>query len=87
MTYSIEVTPAAVRALRRVDQLQQRRIRATIDALGTDPRPSGARALQGHRGLLRVRVGDYRIVYEVRDAQLVVIVITLGHRREVYDRL
>lgn len=53
--------------------------------LGQDPRPPGARALQGRPGL-RVRVGDHRIVYTVKDDVLVVVVVRLGHRRDVYDQ-
>lgn len=54
--------------------------------LATDPRPPGTKARQGHRPLLRIRVRDYRVVYEIRDSELVVLVVTLGHRK-VYDRL
>jgi mRNA interferase RelE/StbE len=53
--------------------------------LAQDPRPPAARALQARPGL-RVRVGDYRIIYTVADDVLLVVVVTLGHRREVYDR-
>jgi mRNA interferase RelE/StbE len=53
--------------------------------LAQDPRPPAACALQGRPGL-RVRVGDYRITYTVADDVLLVVVVTLGHRREVYDR-
>jgi mRNA interferase RelE/StbE len=53
--------------------------------LAEDPRPPGARALQGRPGL-RVRVGDYRIIYTVEDDVLLVVVVRLGHRRDVYER-
>lgn len=86
-SYEIEVRPAALRALRRIDKPHRLRIEDAIDGLATDPRPHGTKALQGHRGRLRIRVGDYRIVYEVQDEQLVVVVVTLGHRRDIYDRL
>jgi mRNA interferase RelE/StbE len=56
-------------------------------ALGTDPRPPGAKPLKGHRPWLRVRVGDYRIIYDVDDAARVVTVAVVGHRREVYRGL
>ncbi|MET9023706.1 type II toxin-antitoxin system RelE/ParE family toxin [Actinopolymorpha sp. NPDC004070] len=49
-----------------------------------EPRPHGAQALQGRSGLLRIRVGDYRVIYEVQDARLVVLVVDLGHRRDIY---
>ncbi len=53
--------------------------------LAQDPRPPGARALQGRPGL-RVRVSDYRIIYTVEDDVLLVVVVRLGHRRDVYDQ-
>lgn len=85
MTYRIELRPAAVRALKRIDHQDRDRIRGAIALLGEDPRPPGATALHGRPGL-RVRVGNYRIIYTVDDNVLVVAVITLGHRRDVYDR-
>jgi len=85
MTYGIELRPAAIRSLRKIDHQDRDRIRAAITLLGHDPRPPGARVLRGRAGY-RVRVGDYRIIYTVDDDVLVVAVITLGHRRDVYDR-
>ncbi|MBG6179823.1 type II toxin-antitoxin system RelE family toxin [Arthrobacter sp. CAN_A1] len=85
MSYQIELRPAAVRALRRIDHQDRDRIRGAIALLGEEPRPPGAKSLQGRPGL-RVRVGNYRIIYTVNDNVLVVAVITVGHRRDVYDR-
>ncbi len=76
--YTVSFTSAAARQIRRLDRPVQRRLLDAADALA---------ALQGGRGLLRVRVGDYRIVYVVRDDELVVLVVTVGHRREVYRGL
>lgn len=83
MAYRIELRPAAVRALRKVHPQDRRRIQGAIALLAQDPRPPGARALSG-RPALRVRVGDYRIIYTVEDDVLLVVVVTLGHRRDVY---
>lgn len=83
--YRIELRPAAARTLRKLDPQIQRRIRGAIALLAQDPRPPSARALQGRPGL-RVRVGDYRIVYTVQHDVLLVVVVRLGHRRDVYDR-
>jgi mRNA interferase RelE/StbE len=83
--YRIEVRPAALRALRKVPPDVRPRLQGAVALLATDPRPPAARALGGRPGY-RVRVGDYRIVYTVRDDTLVVVVVTLGHRREVYER-
>ncbi|MGV8859308.1 type II toxin-antitoxin system RelE family toxin [Rhodoglobus sp.] len=85
MAYRIEVTPAAARALKRADYEHRDRIRGAIALLGHDPRPPGAKALHGRPGF-RVRIGDYRIVYTIQDDVLLVVVVTLGHRRDVYNR-
>ena len=77
--------PAAVRSLRKIDRPLRERIQGAIALLASDPRPPSARPLKGRPGL-RVRVGDYRIIYTIRDDVLLVVVITVGHRREVYDR-
>ena len=83
--YRIELRPAAVRALRKLDKPTRLRIQGVIALLAEDPRPPAARALQGRPGW-RVRVGDYRVIYTVADDVLLVLVVTLGHRREIYDR-
>ncbi|MFT3971637.1 MAG: type II toxin-antitoxin system RelE/ParE family toxin [Micropruina sp.] len=85
MTYEIEVRPAALRALKKIDRQDQARIRGAIALLAADPRPPGAKALRGRPGL-RIRVGNYRIIYAVHDDRLLVVVVTLGHRRDVYER-
>ena len=83
--YRIEVRPGAVRALRRLDPGVRGRVQGAIALLAEDPRPPAARALRGRPGH-RVRVGDHRILYTVADDVLVVAVVTLGHRRDVYER-
>jgi len=85
VSYRIELRPAAIRALKRIDRQDRDRIRGAIALLGQDPRPPGAKALQGRDGL-GVRVGNYRIIYTAHDDVLLVVVVTLGHRRDVYDR-
>ncbi|MCE7480760.1 MULTISPECIES: type II toxin-antitoxin system RelE family toxin [Actinomycetes] len=85
MAYEIEVRPAALRALKKIDKRDQSRIQGAIALLAADPRPPGAKALRGRDGL-RIRVGDYRIIYTVQDSRLLVVVVTLGQRREVYDQ-
>jgi mRNA interferase RelE/StbE len=86
MTYQVEVAPAALRQLRKLDPLGRRRVQAAIELLAAQPRPSGAKKLQGGEGEWRVRTGDYRIVYEIHDHVLVVLVVAVGHRREIYER-
>jgi mRNA interferase RelE/StbE len=85
VSYRIELRPAAVRALKKLDPPIRRRIQGAITLLAEDPRPPAARALRGRPGL-RVRVGDHRIVYTVADDVLLIVVVTVGHRRDVYDR-
>ncbi len=85
MTYRIEVEPAARRALRKVTGAMRGRLEAAILLLAEDPRPPASRRLAGTPAY-RVRIGDYRIIYEVRDDVLVVVIVTLGHRRDVYSR-
>lgn len=83
--YRIELRPAALTALQNSDPQDRRRIQGVIALLGEEPRPPGAKALQSRPGL-RVRVGNDRIVYTIDDGALLVVVVTLGHRRDVYDR-
>jgi mRNA interferase RelE/StbE len=85
--YRIDLTPAAARQFRMLPPDQKDRIRRRIDQLGSDPRPSGCEKIAGAASLWRVRIGDYRIVYEVRDDRLVVIVVLIGNRRDIYDAL
>lgn len=83
-SYRVELSPVAGRELRKLDRVAQRRIQAAIELLADNPRPPGARKLVGSDGEWRVRTGDYRIVYEIRDDVLVVLVLTVGHRREIH---
>lgn len=85
MTYRIELRPAALEALRKIDPRDRGRVQGAIALLGQDPRPPGAKALQGRPGL-RVRVGNYRIIYTVQGDVLLIVVVTLGHRKDVYRR-
>jgi mRNA interferase RelE/StbE len=84
MTYAVSLAPSAVRQLRKFEPQVRRRLQAAIEMLGTDPRPPAARQLVGGAGEWCVRTGDYRIIYEIHDDQLVVLVLRVGHRREVY---
>ncbi len=87
MAYTVRLRPAARRQLKRLDVEAQRRVAARIDELAEDPRPADARPLSGVAGVMRIREGDYRVLYEVADAVLEVLVIRVGHRRDVYRRL
>ena len=81
--YRIEVRPAALRALRKLDPQDRPRVEGAIALLAEDPRPPASRPLRGRPGY-RVRVGDYRIIYTINDDVLLIVVVTVGHRRDVY---
>lgn len=70
--------------MRKLDRVAARRLADAISELASEPRPSGCLQVKGGDGELRIWVGDYRVVYDVRDEELVVLVLRLGHRREVY---
>ena len=84
MSHRVEVAPAAARQFRKFDHAAKRRIQAAIELLAEQPRPSGAKKLVGGDGQWRVRTGDYRIVYEIHDEVLLVLVVAVGHRRDIY---
>jgi len=85
VTYRVDILPAARRSLRRIDSTYRRRIEGAILLLAEDPRPPASRRLRGRDGY-RVRIGDYRILYLIEESVLVVVVVTVGHRRDVYER-
>jgi mRNA interferase RelE/StbE len=85
--YTVEVTPAAGRQVRKLDRNTQKRILDRIEKLEEDPRPHDAVKLQSPEGLYRLRVGDYRIVYQIEDDRLVVLIVRVGNRKEVYRGL
>ena len=86
MTHQVKLAPAAARQVRKFDPQARRRIQAAIELLAAEPRPPSATQLVGGAGEWRVRTGDYRIIYEIQDQQLLVLVLSVGHRREVYRK-
>jgi mRNA interferase RelE/StbE len=82
--YAVQFKPSAARDLRGLTKGVQRRIVRKLEALAVPPRPNGVKKLDGENSTYRVRVGDYRIIYQIQDAILVVLVIHIGHRRDVY---
>ncbi|MGE4428231.1 MAG: type II toxin-antitoxin system RelE/ParE family toxin [Solirubrobacteraceae bacterium] len=85
--YEVAYDPKAVKELKKLDRPVARRIALAIEELRTDPRPASSRALVGHPDLWRLRVGEYRVVYAVRDAELVVLALRVAHRSSVYRTL
>jgi len=83
VTYSVSIKQSAATALAKIGRDDRLRLIDAIDQLAINPAAGGV--LKGeYAGLRRIRVGNYRVVYEVQDQQLVVLVIRIGHRREVY---
>lgn len=82
--YRVEVHASVVKTLRKMDPPVARRLYAAVHALADNPRPAAATALVGGDGQMRLRVGDYRVIYEIEDDRLLVLVLHLAHRREVY---
>jgi mRNA interferase RelE/StbE len=83
MTYAVEILRPAQRQLAKIDRQAQGHIIDSIRDLATDPRPSGCKKLSG-RPAWRIRVGDYRVIYEIHDKELVIVIVTLGNRKDVY---
>jgi len=86
MSYSVSLAPAAARQLRKFDPEVRRRLQAAMELLAENPRPPAATRLVGGAGEWRVRTGDYRVIYEIHDGELLVLVLRMAHRREVYGR-
>jgi len=84
VAYRIEFLPSAYRELARFDKKTQSRIARKIDALAANPRPPGSKKLRDQPSRWRIRVGDYRVIYDIRDEDLLVCVVKLGHRSDVY---
>lgn len=82
--YHVEVARRALKALTALPRGEQQRVRAAIELLADRPRPPGCTKLVGEERAYRVRVGVYQIVYEVFDDRLLVQVVRVGHRRDVY---
>ncbi len=85
--YASYLKPSADRRLARLPRDVQRRIVAAVDGLADDPRPAGMVKIAGDDNLWRIRVGDYRVVYEIHDDRLMVLVIRVAYRKDVYRGL
>ena len=83
--YHVTIRPKAKKMLDRIDDPYYSKIKAAIISLSQDPRPHGYKKLRG-RDSYRIRVGDYRVIYEISDHFLFVEVINLGHRSDIYGQ-
>ena len=82
--YRVIIRPSAEKALHRLPVDVHRRILAKLDELAINPRPANVVKMAGGENLWRLRAGDYRVVYEIHDREVMVVVLAIGHRREVY---
>jgi mRNA interferase RelE/StbE len=87
MPYAISIAPAALRSLRKLDAPVRKRIETAIDRLTDAPRPTACVKLSGVPNGWRLRVGDWRILYAIDDRRQTVLVVDVGHRREIYRGL
>ncbi len=82
--YNIEISRTAEKQLKKLGRDDQRRVARAILALVDDPRPQGSRKLTGYDDVFRIRVGRYRVLYSVSGKKLVIIILKMGHRKDVY---
>jgi mRNA interferase RelE/StbE len=87
VAYTVEARPRVRKALRQLDPAVRKNVLAKMRSLATEPRPSGVQPLRGYSPWLRVRTGDYRIIYAVDDGTRTVTVALIGHRRDIYRNL
>lgn len=88
MKYSVEYTPQAVKTLRKLDQQTRRLILSWIEKNLVDcddPRQHGKGLTANHSGQWRYRVGDYRLIAEIQDAKVIILIVRIGHRSEIYE--
>ncbi len=82
--YDIEISQTAEKQLKSLPRREQRRVLAAVVALGDEPLPRGSRKLTGYDDVFRIRVGWYRVIYSVAKKKLIIIVLKLGQRKDVY---
>jgi mRNA interferase RelE/StbE len=82
--YRVLFKNSADRALKKLPVVVQRRIVAEVDLLAQNPRPPGVVKMSGTENLWRIRIGDYRVVYEIHDNRLIVLVLRVAHRKDIY---
>ena len=84
MKYTIVFDRSANKSFQALDRPLQLRLLEHIEALADNPRPRGVKKLKGHHEYWRIRVGTYRIIFTIQDLKLIVLILKIGHRREVY---
>ncbi len=84
MAYTVTISRPAAKDIRALDDATRRRVGQLLNALAADPRPDGVRKLSASESIYRLRVGDYRVLYQIVDRRLLVLVVRVRHRREAY---
>ena len=87
MLYSVEFRPAVLKSLKRLPKKDLRRIRKRIDDLAENLPDTATTKMKGNNSFHKIRSADYRIIYEMHDDRLVILVVKIGHRKDVYKRL
>lgn len=85
--YKIEISSTAEKALKKIPKKDLIKVIEAIQILSINPFPPGSRKLSGEDGVYRVRQGNYRIIYEVVDGKLIILVLKIGHRKDIYRKL
>lgn len=85
MTYRVEFTTGAARQVRKLPRSVRDRLLDAIEDLEDDPRPHGVKKLAGQKTAWRIRIGEYRVIYDIFDSELLVTVVRAAHRREAYN--
>ena len=86
MGYQVEIKRSAAKEIAALPKRDRRRVVSAIEALADDTRPEGARKLTNIENAYRIRVGDYRVVYQIVDNILTVFIVCAGHRKDMYRR-
>ena len=84
MSYQIVIPKPAQKQLDSISKIERDRLILTLRSLADDPRPNGVKKLKGYDNTYRVRVGDYRIIYEIKDRELIVLLLSVSHRKDAY---
>ncbi len=84
MTYSIEFSRKAAKVLRTLPGIEAKKISRKIDKLATDPRPRNSKKMVGAEDLYRIRSGDYRVIYQIEDRILHILIVSVGNRKDIY---
>ena len=85
-SYQVKFTKSAEKDLRRIDTLYLPKIMEVVESLSFEPHPHGSKKLAGSEFTYRVRVGSYRIIYEIEGGRLVILIVRIRHRKDVYKR-